>query len=93
MDTSPINKVKTRQNTENAHELDRLVVDHVLLVLREVEDVLQEARIGEHAALHVLEAIFNKTEGPLLLADAHRDLGGLGLDHFFHFQESHQVED
>ena len=70
MDTSPINKVKTRQNTENAHKFNCFIIYHVLLIFTEVEDVLQEARIGEHAALHVLETIFNKPEGPLLLADA-----------------------
>jgi hypothetical protein len=39
LDTSRIEGTAPRQNTEKAHELDRLVVDHVLLVLREVEDI------------------------------------------------------
>ena len=69
MDTSRIEGTAPRQNTENAHELDRLVVDHVLFVLTEVKNVLQEARVGEHAALHVLEGVLDEAEGPLLLAD------------------------
>ena len=85
MDTSPINKVKTPQDAARAHELDRLVVDHVLLVFTEVEDVLQKTGVGEHAALHVLERVLDEAEGPLLLADAHRDLGRFRFDHFFHF--------
>ena len=93
MDTSPINKVKTRQNTENAHKFNCFIIYHIFLIFTEVEDVLQKTGVGEHAALHVLEGVLDEAEGPLLLADAHRDLGRLGLDHFFHFQESHEVED
>ena len=93
MVTSPINKVKTLQDAASAHELDRLVVDHVLLVLAEVEDVLQERAIGEHAALHVLEGVLDEAEGPFLFPDAHRDLGGFGFDHLLHFQQSHEIED
>ena len=39
MDTSRMEGTAPRRNTGKAHELDRLVVDHVLLVLGEVEDI------------------------------------------------------
>ena len=60
----------TRHNTEHAHELDGLVVDHVLFVFREIENIFEERRVGEHAALHVLEGILDEAEGPFFLADA-----------------------
>ena len=70
MDTSPINKVKSLQDAASAHELDRLVVDHVLLVLAEVENIFEERRIGEHAALHIFKTILDEAEGPFFFPDA-----------------------
>ena len=60
----------TRHNAENAHELDGLVVDHVLFVFREIENIFEKRRVGEHAPLHVLEGILDEAEGPFFLADA-----------------------
>ena len=55
MDTSRMEGTAPRRNTGKAHELDRLVVDHVLFIFRKVEDVLEERRVGEHAALHIFK--------------------------------------
>lgn len=50
-------RVKSFELEVRGHQLDGLVVDEILLVLRESEDGLQEPGVRQHSRLHVLVRI------------------------------------